>query len=918
MALTPYYTKAESDALDKQVLESSANGIISSIDTSSAIPTQDGLYPCTESGTYTNFGGEIVSLDNQVVSILVENNQATFTQLVSELIIPMDSVPTSGSLNAVQSGGVIEAIDKIASETDIIKINGIIDGSRPNVSGDIISSANHFRSLVATPVVVGKRYAVISSNTGEDVTFAFYNSPTIESASFISSASGQSTIVPSGATHMMFFSVLSIKSTLIIQQLDSGFPTLGMETFLYSDVYTRSETYTKSDLYTRSETYTKTESNSLIDNKLNVVDFLNESNYLKNPNLIVNDGFRADNAGNIIPDNTAFLIREIDVEEGDRFSSVSDDVSIFPRFSCYNSSSVFDGTTAIGTTTYLSREFVVPANAKKLFVSQKLTLKDTFILMKLKSGDPVLGQNTTDFKSNEIIPDFYGKETNILKQQNTLIIPKKRTTNGGLIFTDNSFFMLNFYPVIEGERYACVSDTGNPTYTARFSFYSKKSDAVESFISLSLANEVTAPAGAKWMIFAGDINTQETFILKQLDSGFPELKERTVELKDTYDKEYLDENFDKSKWYPEVFDIPITYVQRNEIVLAIKDDILYGTNSGRNVFKATQTDLSDLITLCTLDSNSSLRNLTFISDTKAVGYVRNVINLALEGFYVFENVNTGTWTFRKTGVMISGYPKMEFQSLILADNGYIFSCSYSDPDKKDSVANPINPPPVHIYRSIDSGESWQIVYTHYTTLNIHMHAIEFDPYRQRVICLIGDENSGGQPGWAYSDDYGANWTLVENNEASGQTSFMDTALIPTRKGLIVGSDYHPAGIREWTPKNDVKNAPILASEVTDAYLIPYKTDNNFAFASKPIVDLSTYPYKVCVPFAHNESYSKAVLLISPNFKDWYMLNLIEDPQNTPSFSFLSGITSDGTVVGSCRLTGVTYYLTFKFPKWIKN
>jgi len=89
MALTPYYTKAESDALDKEVLGASANGIISSINTSSAVPTQDGLYPCTESGTYTNFGGEVVSLDNQIVSILVENNLATFTQIVSQITTPI-------------------------------------------------------------------------------------------------------------------------------------------------------------------------------------------------------------------------------------------------------------------------------------------------------------------------------------------------------------------------------------------------------------------------------------------------------------------------------------------------------------------------------------------------------------------------------------------------------------------------------------------------------------------------------------------------------------------------------------------------------------------------------------------------------------------------------------------------------------
>jgi len=112
---TPYYTKAESDALDKEVKESVSSGIINSIETTSPAPTQDGIYPCTESGTYLNFGNEIVSLDNQIVSILVEDNLTTFTQLVTPIGLTIDSVPTLGSTNAVESGGVKILTDAVQS-----------------------------------------------------------------------------------------------------------------------------------------------------------------------------------------------------------------------------------------------------------------------------------------------------------------------------------------------------------------------------------------------------------------------------------------------------------------------------------------------------------------------------------------------------------------------------------------------------------------------------------------------------------------------------------------------------------------------------------------------------------------------------------------------------------------------------------
>ena len=48
-----------------------------------------------------------------------------------------------------------------------------------------------------------------------------------------------------------------------------------------------------------------------------------------------------------------------------------------------------------------------------------------------------------------------------------------------------------------------------------------------------------------------------------------------------------------------------------------------------------------------------------------------------------------------------------------------------------------------------------------------------------------------------------------------------------------------------------------------------------------------------------------------------MLNFENAPQTNPYPIAISGILSDGTVIGWGGGSGVSYF-TFQFPKWIKN
>ena len=140
------YTKTEADSLF-------TSGFVGAITPTSTAPTQDGLYSCSTSGTYTNFGGEVVSLNNQVVSIAVENNQTTFTQIITPTGIIFDSVPTAGSTNAVTSEGIFDKsrFDSVqpfiidAASTSSCNISMTVDGSNIKFEWDsVILLQNYF------------------------------------------------------------------------------------------------------------------------------------------------------------------------------------------------------------------------------------------------------------------------------------------------------------------------------------------------------------------------------------------------------------------------------------------------------------------------------------------------------------------------------------------------------------------------------------------------------------------------------------------------------------------------------------------------------------------------------------------------------------------------------------------------------
>jgi len=124
---TPYYTKAENEALNQEIRKTTSSGRQYSIPRTGntagnePAPTVDGLYRVNTAGTFTNFGGVVIAtLANKQVDISVESNKTVFKVIATDFTLSIDSTLASGSTNAAQSGNTF---DKIALKLDKLSVN---------------------------------------------------------------------------------------------------------------------------------------------------------------------------------------------------------------------------------------------------------------------------------------------------------------------------------------------------------------------------------------------------------------------------------------------------------------------------------------------------------------------------------------------------------------------------------------------------------------------------------------------------------------------------------------------------------------------------------------------------------------------------------------------------------------------------
>ena len=105
-------------------------------------PTQDGWYLAGEAGTFPNIGG-LVALAQSVTIFVISDSDTTYSKIDIPLTLPFDSVPTLGSTNAVESGGIVNYFESSSNEKyeklfssnldNLIPLNDIIGETFSNV-----------------------------------------------------------------------------------------------------------------------------------------------------------------------------------------------------------------------------------------------------------------------------------------------------------------------------------------------------------------------------------------------------------------------------------------------------------------------------------------------------------------------------------------------------------------------------------------------------------------------------------------------------------------------------------------------------------------------------------------------------------------------------------------------------------------
>tara|TARA_R110002073_G_C9463949_1_gene578925 strand:- start:147 stop:2639 length:2493 start_codon:yes stop_codon:yes gene_type:complete len=119
ISLTDFFAKADASGLaSKNNIQSLSNflntagtlafrGVLLAAD---AAVTEDGIYVAGDAGTYTNNGGLVITVSNQIVLISITGAQTVFEKVEIPITLTIDATPTEGSVNAVESGGVFDGL----------------------------------------------------------------------------------------------------------------------------------------------------------------------------------------------------------------------------------------------------------------------------------------------------------------------------------------------------------------------------------------------------------------------------------------------------------------------------------------------------------------------------------------------------------------------------------------------------------------------------------------------------------------------------------------------------------------------------------------------------------------------------------------------------------------------------------------
>lgn len=172
IALTDFFAKADATGLANKNTVQELSNLLRTVDDTAFkgsiaiadVPSENGWYFASESGTYTNCGGLVIDTTDNIAIIIVSGTFDTFNKIDIPVNITIDATPTDGSTNAVQSGGVVAYTEEqlYVGSKNLFNKDTITDGIFiADASGAITNNASYYTSDFI-PIEPSTAYVAVS------------------------------------------------------------------------------------------------------------------------------------------------------------------------------------------------------------------------------------------------------------------------------------------------------------------------------------------------------------------------------------------------------------------------------------------------------------------------------------------------------------------------------------------------------------------------------------------------------------------------------------------------------------------------------------------------------------------------------------------------------------------------------------
>ena len=150
IALTDFFAKADATGVASKNTVQELSNLLKTVDDTAFkgsiaiadVPSENGWYFASESGTYTNCGGLVIDTTDNIAIIIVSGTFDTFNKIDIPVNITIDATPTDGSNNAISSNGVFDAL---ALKEDTLTLDVLPENGSTNAveSGGVFDYLNN-------------------------------------------------------------------------------------------------------------------------------------------------------------------------------------------------------------------------------------------------------------------------------------------------------------------------------------------------------------------------------------------------------------------------------------------------------------------------------------------------------------------------------------------------------------------------------------------------------------------------------------------------------------------------------------------------------------------------------------------------------------------------------------------------------